>query len=82
MYIKIVDNIVLTSDPKNFILSHEMVSEKTGKPYLNNISFHPTLAGAVSGLLKMKMLDSTATDLKTLVAEHHKLVAYVRRLIE
>jgi len=55
MKVTIVDNIVLTSDPHNFILNREVVAEKTGEKRLRPFAFYPTMCGAIEGCLKIKM---------------------------
>lgn len=55
MRVPIVDNIVLTSDPHNFILNREVVAEKTGEKRLRPFAFYPTVCGAIEGCLETKM---------------------------
>ena len=82
MRVTIVDNIVLTSDPHNFILNREVVAEKTGEKRLRPFAFYPTVCGAIEGCLETKMRESTASSLKMLLTEHSKLVQHLRELLE
>ncbi len=54
MRVPIVDNIVLTSDPHNFVLNREEVG-KNGKKRLRPFAFCPTVYGAIEDCLKIKM---------------------------
>ena len=54
MKVTIVDNIVLTSDPHNFVLNREEVG-KNGIKRLRPFAFYPTVCGAIEGCLKIKM---------------------------
>ena len=54
MRVPIVDNIVLTSDPHNFVLNREEVG-KNGIKRLRPFAFYPTVCGAIEGCLKIKM---------------------------
>ncbi len=54
MRVTIVDNIVLTSDPHNFVLNREEVG-KNGIKRLRPFAFYPTVCGAIEGCLETKM---------------------------
>ncbi len=54
MRVPIVDNIVLTSDPHNFVLNREEAG-KNGIKRLRPFAFYPTVCGAIEGCLKIKM---------------------------
>ena len=82
MKVTIVDNIVLTSDPQNFILNREVVAEKTGEKRLRPFAFYPTMCGAIEGCLETKMRESTASSLKTLLTEHDKIIQHLRELLD
>ncbi len=81
MRVPIVDNIVLTSDPHNFVLNREEVG-KNGIKRLRPFAFYPTACGAIEGCLETKMRESTASSLKMLLTEHSKLVQHFRELLE
>ncbi|MHC4734461.1 MAG: hypothetical protein ACYTDW_08370 [Planctomycetota bacterium] len=51
MKVPIVDNIILTSDPNNFILNREVVGEN-GIKKLRPFAFYPTVCGAIRAVLK------------------------------
>ena len=81
MKVPIVDNIILTSDPNNFILNREVVGEN-GIKKLRPFAFYPTVCGAIEGCLETKMRESTASSLKMLLTEHSKLIQHLRELLE
>jgi hypothetical protein len=81
MRVPIVDNIVLTSDPHNFVLNREEVG-KNGIKRLRPFAFYPTVCGAIEGCLETKMRESTVSSLKMLLTEHSKLVQHLRELLE
>ncbi len=81
MRVPIVDNIVLTSDPHNFVLNREVVG-KNGIKRLRPFAFYPTVCGAIEGCLETKMRESTASSLKMLLTEHSKLIQHLRELLE
>ena len=82
MRVPIVDNIVLTSDPHNFVLNREEVG-KNGIKRLRPFAFYPTVCGAIEGCLETKMrAESTASSLKMLLTEHSELIQHLRELLE
>jgi hypothetical protein len=81
MRVPIVDNIVLTSDPHNFVLNREVVG-KNGIKRLRPFAFYPTVCVAIEGCLETKMRESTVSSLKMLLTEHSKLVQHFRELLE
>ncbi len=54
MRVPIVDNIVLTSDPHNFVLNREKIG-KNGIKRLRPFAFYPTVCVAIQGCLETKM---------------------------
>lgn len=81
MRVPIVDNIVLTSDPYNFVLNREKIGEN-GIKRLRPFAFYPTVCVAIQGCLETKMRESTASSLKMLLTEHSKLIQHLIELLE
>ena len=84
MKIPIIDNIVMSSDSLNIILSRELIVEdgkNKGKKYLKAYAFYPTVVQALEGVLNEKMGESKARTLKTLLHEHQQLLTHFRELL-
>ena len=88
MRIPLIDNIIMTSDSCNIILNREVVCDtdtktrKKGEKYLNQFAFYANVAQALSGCLNLKVKESTAQDIKTLLREHRELVQHFDELFK
>ena len=84
MKIQITDKIFLSSDSQNFMLctvKKHTSGKKAGQEYLSPYAYYPDVVQALQGLLRQKMRESTATDLKALVRAHIEFCAYLRELL-
>lgn len=84
MKIPIIDNIFMTSDAHNIILSKELVYEsgdKKGQKYMSAYAFFPTVVQALESVLDEKLGESTARTIKGLVSSHNELVKHFKELL-
>ena len=80
MKVTIVDNIVLTSDPHNFVLNREEVG-KNGIKRLRPFAFYPTVCGAIEGCLETKMRGKYRYVPKNAPDRTHQAHAAPQRLV-
>jgi len=85
MRIPITDNIIMTSDTANFILNREKIADKgknKGRKVLEPFAYYPNVVQALSGCANLKLRESTAKSLKSLLIEHTAFLRHCRELFD
>jgi len=83
MKIPIDKEYELTSDAHNFIISRKRIAQEgefKGQEVSSQIGFYTTLSSALMGVLKHKLRDSTATNLKMLLDESRAFYEHLQKL--
>ena len=81
MRIELDKEIVLTTDPKNFILNTWVTTKRDGKT-LSAFAYYSTFEGALNGYLKHRTRRSDATSFKELASEVRELKEHIGDLLK
>lgn len=83
MKVQIERNLFLESDGMQYILKeYTGTTDKNGKELYNAKGYYGDVQSAMRGLLKFKIMESTATTLNGLVEDMRRLKEYFESRIE
>ncbi len=85
MKIQLTDKYIMTSDDHNFIINQCWTGKEgksKGKEMMKAIAFYPTLKRALEGFVEMKLRQSSAQDIQTLLGELRSLSEHLKGLFQ
>lgn len=82
MKINIKDNLYITSDSRQYILSQYTGVDKEGKDTYKALSYHTSLDGALKGFANREMLNSEAETFSELLADVKKTNVIIENILK
>ena len=80
MRVHVENDLYISADGRQYVVERRGVTqsgENAGNEYFTSLGYYSSLQGAVNGIVKLKISESTATTLKELISKldeiHHDI---------